>query len=435
MKLLNDRISAYEAVTLCVMAVLAMAPFCCWRRPAGDESERLTLWAAIGTDDATVFRKIILDFEKTHPDVRVKFGVFTHRSFDEKLLASMQAGTAPDVFYIHYSRIAEYAAKSVLEPLDEYIRRESYDLKDFFPASIEAYKFKGTMYGMPIQGSTMALFYNKDLFDAAGEEYPDDTWTREKFLEVAKKLTHIRDGVRYIGCAPYDVASWLWSGGGSYGTDDLSQLHFTEPKTIAALQFYVDLCIKHRVTPKSIDWLGKDPSRTNVFENGKIGMAVSGPWSLRKYMNQCRFSWDVALFPTGPEGRQTRYAGMGYSMWAGGNHKKLAWELLKHLCNAQSSSMLTEAGLDVPVRRSVAYSKAFLKPGKWEKLNMRAFLQAQEPEYAKVRFEPRAPAWQYIRREMFGREMDLALQGHQSVKESMEKVTKQARKYLNDRSK
>ena len=126
--------------------------------------------------------------------------------FDTKMTASMGAKDAPDVMYMwDYPTYSES-----LEPLDERIEAEGEEYKNNFFEALWPYNSNdGKIYGVPVSVVTSCLYYNKDLFDQAGVEYPSDDWTWEDVEKASKEIQSKIDGVNGftfpIGTLPYTL--------------------------------------------------------------------------------------------------------------------------------------------------------------------------------------------------------------------------------------
>lgn len=103
------------------------------------------------------------------------------------LWASGDSKLIPDIAFLWPT--PKYAAQGVLENLDTYIANSNYDLNDYWPGLLESASYAGSVYGFPRDIGVDILYYNKDIFDAAGVAYPDDTWTWTTFMDAAEKLT------------------------------------------------------------------------------------------------------------------------------------------------------------------------------------------------------------------------------------------------------
>ncbi len=424
-----EQLSVLKVIIVVGLACLAASPLMCRRRPQDEHRVIVKLWIHGQPESTKLLERAAALFEQKHPNIDVKIETQVSRGWVDKYLAAMQAKSCGDVLYVHWKRVPEFASKNSLVPLEELARRDNYDLDAFFPGSVDAYRYGEGLYAIPCLGSTMVMFYNKDLFDEAGLDYPNDEWTWDDFLTAAKKLTIIDEHgrIKQVGCGPYDPATWIWSAGGRFASDDCSELYLTDPKTIAGLQFYVDLKNKHKVTTRGMGFFGDDPAAVDVFEKGRIAMDINGPWMLTKYAPIKQFKWDVALFPKGPAGRHTRYAGMGFAIWSGSKKQQLAWELVKFMCGPQSSMILADTLADVPARKEAAYSPVFLKKEyPWDQT---AFLRSQEAQYATIRTFPQSVRWPSVYR-YFTDEGDLILSGVKTVEQGMADAESSARQLV-----
>lgn len=407
---LATRLSLAEWIVITILALVLLSPFSCWRR-GDDEGVTVKLWFFGLPGDAELIEKALVEYRRRRPDVRVVMSTLPGKGYLQKLLPAMQANAAGDVVFLHWSMVAEVAAKQALLSLGELVAADAYDIDDLFEGSTLPYTYDGQLYAMPFRGSTMVLFYNRDLFDAAGLRYPDDEWTREDFLAAAKRLTIREDGrVVQIGCMPDEPTSWVYSAGGTYASDDLSELRFTDPRTLDGLRFYVELRTRHGVTASNMDADGADPTAVNVFEAGNVAMLISGPWELGTFAHIDDFRWDVALFPKGPAGRHTRYAGVGFGVWSGTKVPGEAWELVKFLCGRDAGRVFRNAPTDVPARRSVAESPEFLKPDEYV-WDMGAFLRAMNPQHTTLRTFPRSNRWMEVRRHLTSKLDEVLING------------------------
>jgi multiple sugar transport system substrate-binding protein len=289
-------------------------------------------------------------------------------------------------------------------------------MEDFYPIGLKAYMFNGKLYGLPQKGSTVTMYYNKNLFDKAGLSYPDYSWTFDDFLHAAKKLTRDTDGdgrIDQIGCLPYSVYTWLWASGGAILSKDGQRILLMEPATLKGLQFFIDLRNRYHVAPRQMSIEGTDKTALTVFDGGRVGMEISGPWRLPRYSRIRDFAWDVAPLPKGPAGRGARYAGVCFSVWKGTKHPKLAWQLLRHMVSAKSQRLLAEAGSDVPSRRSVAET-AFLHD-KRIKADKQVFLEQLTHD---PRLVPSTPLLGRIL-VIFNEQFELAMVGKSDLKPAM----------------
>jgi multiple sugar transport system substrate-binding protein len=149
---------------------------------------KLSGWGA-SPIEKKLFLEVLKDFERSHPTIRVKFEVIADQYMDV-LKTRLIGDAAPDVFYLDAVEAPFLMQANVLEPLNSYITK-AFDLPDFVPNLLQPFKVGNTLYGLPKDYSTLALFYNKPLFRSAGLEQPPKTWPQ--LFANAKQLTRDRD--------------------------------------------------------------------------------------------------------------------------------------------------------------------------------------------------------------------------------------------------
>ena len=135
------------------------------------------------------------------PNITFNNTVLSWNDYWTKLQTALPSDSSPDLFFSEANHTIAYGSKGFLELLDSYIERDSYDMGVFVDPAIDLFtSLDGEIYGLPQNIDHTALYYNKELFDAANVEYPKDDMTFEEFRELAKKLTVIEgDRVQQYG--------------------------------------------------------------------------------------------------------------------------------------------------------------------------------------------------------------------------------------------
>ena len=148
------------------------------------------------TQEVAMLNQLMADFEAGNPDIKVKF-IHIQQNFNTVLLTMMAGGRSPDIFYVAPSNLGSMLSKGVLLDLEPYLEQSPVvGVEDFFPQTVEPYRWDGKRFGQgPIYGlckdwsPDFLIFYNKNLFDEAGIPHPDGSWTREEFVDIARRLT------------------------------------------------------------------------------------------------------------------------------------------------------------------------------------------------------------------------------------------------------
>lgn len=262
-----------------------------------------------GTDkDIAVFSAMIDQFESVYPETAVECIVVADSEFDIILQTMMRAGESPDVFYCAIDKLMKYAITGNLFDMTEYAgNNEIFDPANACEITTDLYRFDGTnqgsgsIYVLPKDVSVFPIFYNADMFKAAGITTPtaDDPWEWNDFVCAARKLTVGEGNEKVFGIGGYTLESAIWSNGGkSMDEDTLSQLRTRDPAFVEALQWAADLYLKYGVapTPKESAAL----SDYDRFKQGNLAMIVAGTWSLANFWEDCDFEWDVMNWSASP---------------------------------------------------------------------------------------------------------------------------------------
>ena len=313
--------------------------------------------------EAEAWKVVVAGFEAAHPDIKVTVEVADWDSYWEKLRVQFAGGTPPDVFAMDAPLYMDWQSRSVLLNLQPYLDKEPTILDGVYPATLTAYKMADGYYGLPRDFQTIVMYYNKDMFDAAGVAYPTDTWTWDDLRAAAKKLTVDKNGDGTVDQwgfwdGGYDMEPFwgalVWSYGGDVVKDGKTLI--ASPKATAAFQFFADM----RVTDKSM------PTEQQLaafgwdgFLSGVAAMGLSGHWSIPEYSGVA-FKWDIAPLPLGPKGRATSVNSAGFVIAKASKNPDAAWEFVKYAFSDAGQTELAKIGLAIPVRKSVAESAAYL---------------------------------------------------------------------------
>jgi multiple sugar transport system substrate-binding protein len=217
-----------------------------------------------------------------------------------------QGGTPPDFWETTRAAFGDMLLLNMIAPISDFIRRDRIPFERMFvPDHVDHITVQGKVYGWPIVISADALAFNKDLFDARGLPHPptnadDKTWTMEKFLDVAQKLTR-NDGQQFgfggtrSGFARLaDGTNW-----GQPPWDGKAKCHFDTALWQQAEQFWTDCIHKWHIQPTSAERPPLAPPSGPFFFNGKTGMDVV----FGKPPASIGFRWGLATLPFSGKGK------------------------------------------------------------------------------------------------------------------------------------
>lgn len=305
-------------------------------------------------------------FEELHPNVRVRYEATSGSDYWVKIQTLIAGGTAPDVFIAFSAAdLINLANKGALLDLTPYAESDkNFSQDEYFPVLIDAFTHKGRFYGLPSGFTPEVLYYNKDAFDEAGLEYPDDDWTWETFLETAQKLTKrdekgkiIRFGTS-VQLYPRYWLLFIQQNGGSFLNVDKTRCIINSPEALEAVKFIHSLYSKYQVVPGYRE-PGEQASDYRLFASGRSCMFIGGRWLTVTFRQKKDLRWGIAQLPK-KKVRITILDYMGWVVSSQTKHPQLAWEFVKYLAGEEGQRYIVEVGDSVPILKSMANSPEFL---------------------------------------------------------------------------
>jgi multiple sugar transport system substrate-binding protein len=306
-------------------------------------------------------QRALEEFHATHPNIRV-FYTPDPENVEESMLVDMQAGTAPDVFAGCCSFFPIWAQKGYTLDLRPYVNADldQATIDDWDPAQYNSFFTRdGRQYGLPKYHGALALYYNKDLLDRYGVNYPDDTWDHDDYLSAMQRLTDDRDGdgKTDLWGSMVDV-SWdriqvhvnAW-GGHLVDPDDPTRCRMGDPEALEAMEWIRARMWDDKVMATFLDVQNLETRQ--AFINQQIAMVEDGSWALKDILNGASFRIGVAPMPAGPARRVTLATTDGFGIYAGTKHPEAAWELLKFLISKEYGRAMARANFLQPARASL----------------------------------------------------------------------------------
>lgn len=237
----------------------------------GDKGKEVVIWDYFETDaQKEMMQKLIDGFNASQSEYTASHIYVPFADYEKQLTLGVASGELPDLVIMDGCGMASFISMGLFGDIsDADIKWEEY-----IQGPMESTMMDGKHYGIPFATNCTALFYNKDLFDAAGVEYPDENTTWDDFREMAKALT--KDGVYGFGNAgtntdegTFQCLQWLYTAGGSYtdieaGTD--------------AYTLMQDMIEEGSWTKEVVNWTQSDVN--NNFMAGNLAMQQNGPWQI-----------------------------------------------------------------------------------------------------------------------------------------------------------
>ena len=262
-------------------------------------------WTNGPTIDAN-FKKRIDQFNSEFAGkFTAKINLLPYDQYWQKIQLQYAANKPFDIYFWDVQAYAHYKKGLVLNQQKAIDATEMVDPQKYPTKLYDPWKFDGTnLYCVPENIQSMGLFYNKSHFDEAGIGYPDATWTWDKIIEVAPKLTKTSGGkTTQWGLDIGDLGVWwgiqtlAWAAGSAFVDKPLEPTAFqmTDPKVVEAMAFVQDLMWAKHVAPRPDE---RDAVNANNggFASGTYSMAPGGTWNIASY-TQMKDEWAMAPLP------------------------------------------------------------------------------------------------------------------------------------------
>jgi multiple sugar transport system substrate-binding protein len=345
-------------------------------------------------EELAAYRTLIQAYEQATPGADVQLIEASDRAdLIARLSTAIAGGSPPDLFLMNYRFYGQFAAKNAVEPVDERLGSSArIHPGDFYPEAMRAFQWHGRQLCMPQNVSSLAVYYNRDLFRRYGVPEPRPGWTWSDMVGTAMNLTRSQAGtivkgtesegsarrvaVYGLGVEPsvIRVAPLIWSNGGKLVDDEKRPTRFTfdDPAAREALRIFLDVRTTYGVVPTDEEVESEDDE--SRFSNGRLAMLLSSRRATTTFRTITGFEWDVAPLPIlgSPAGVLHSDA---YCMTRGARHKDAAWRFMEYALGDEGAGIMAATGRTVPSNIDVSRSPAFLDPAKPPR-NAKVFLDA-----------------------------------------------------------
>jgi multiple sugar transport system substrate-binding protein len=444
--------AAVEAAT----AVPATAAPATAAPPAG-EKVKITVFVGFGTgtepEQIELHNQIAQEFNAAHPDIEVEFVTVAYEEHDTKFTTMVAGGIAPDlVMPIGVMGVAAYYDEWL--DIAPYLQRDGYDTSDYYGPTLKLQTYSDKTVGLPVGVYPTVTFYNQDLFDKAGVDYPphkfgDPNWTYDKMIEMAQKLTLDANGndAASAGFDPANIVQWGWDGwdwlpfkgaaakfgGTPLGVSaDFKTAVFNSPEWLQAAQFIQDSVWKSYVRPNGE--VAGTAFTDDPLASGQVAMWEIFSWMAYNYGTWTEaFNWDVAAVPTGPNGNLVADAnGDTFTIPKSSKHPDQAWEVAKFLMEPGVMSRLAKSYGCIPARKSLAVEWLDGMKADYPNIDWQVFIDSIEYMDAQPNHEGWTPAYTEIWDAAENALTLIVSEKDQDVKALMDELNSQAQTYLDE---
>lgn len=300
---------------------------------------RVVLW---DYDTVNYDRRIIEAFEAQNPDITVEVTSYSPTSYDFSLRALLASDEQIDIIYANQlPQFAWLCQEGYLLPLDTFIQRDGMDLSCYSNMDVLRMPETGEVMGLPYRQDKFLLYYNMDLFDQAGLDYPSDKPTWEEVCALAQQLSAGQQGTYgiYLSALPEHLIPQSLDASFDYTAGDLETL-------AEGLERYTMLA-ECGAAPRFSDLDRTDPAQ-RLFETGEYGMFLNGSWYLNflaedTEAERCSFRWGVVERPAVAAGAaQNPMMLTPVCIYRDTTEPEAAWRFLRFVCGEDGANILAE---------------------------------------------------------------------------------------------
>jgi multiple sugar transport system substrate-binding protein len=340
----------------------------------------LVFWLWDDTLGAIISDSIDYWIETYCPGATVDMQITPWAQYWDTLRVNAAGGNMPDVMWMSQLFAGFYNGNDLLLNLQPYWDAAGVETTQWGPGMVDPYRDPaGELRAGPMNWDTIAIAYNKELFDAAGLDYPTNEWTWDDFAAAARALTNPEAGVFgasvYGGNFQQGIGNWIASTGETPGvSEDRTTCTLTSPQSLEALNFLNDLQ-DEGVMP--IGSMVSGEASFNLFQSGNVAMLTVGSWRLQDLNSQITFDWDLVQLPRHPESGRSRSIthAVGYVASKTTPNPDLAANLILFLVSDDGQRFWAESGSVAPSSPNPELQSQWLSAFS-EEQNVQAYVSA-----------------------------------------------------------
>ena len=297
----------------------------------GGKKVTLSFWNGFTGPDGEILKDIVKRFNEKNADkIEVKMDVMGWDVLSQKLPPAIATKAAPGMVLMIGDWIPQYLANDSFAVLDDFWQKTGLKEGDYVQNVLDIGKYNGKYYALPMQFNLIYLYWNKDLFKAAGLDPEKPPQTMEELGDYAVKLTDAKNNQFGFGMpvkgAPQYWTSFFWNNGGEIFDLKAKKSLLNSPENIKTLEWMQDLAVNKKVTPRGAGGADVD----NLLMSGKLAMYINGPWLINGLKGN-KINFGITAPPKGSSRQQVISGGIGYAVpsTAKPEEKEAAYEFIK----------------------------------------------------------------------------------------------------------
>ena len=320
--------------------------------PAAKEvtgSITLAGWTSGGSTEGVLLRQVLANFRKKYPRIRVTYTALD--PYQQNMLAQFAARRPPDVFYVDSNDFPDWAKQGLLEDLGPYIKRYKFSTKPFHPRLLNAFRYRGKLYGFPKGFSPLSMEINTAMLQRVGGRAPT-TWAQLRTLAQRMKAANIPAGGRPICLQPEwaRLLAFVYQNRGSLLNASKTRATVNSAAVREAVNFYVGLInsgLAGTQQQLGTGWCGE------ALGKEKAAITFEGNWIMPFMAEQFpNVRYRVFRMVKNKQAATLSFT-VSYSIAKASKNKAAAWTLLTYLTGKQGMATWTSKGLELPSRKDV----------------------------------------------------------------------------------
>ncbi len=348
------------------------------RNAAAQDKTTISIWSPyplVPEEGEEIHTYAALTNEFNEQNDHITAEVFTTNWSPEKLVTAVAGGDPPDLFYMDRYLAAEWAARGLIESLDDRIAASAViKAAEIWPTLTRDVTWDGQMYAVPHYTDVRAFYWNKAVFSEVGldPETAISSWDELKAAIPQILVTNDRNQIDRLGYAPSignppGFLMWyihLWQLGGEFMNEEKTQVTFNNEAGIGSFQYMLDTFDLQGGYPSVSEFatsLVPGPGQ-DIFMLGKLGAEVNGSWMPPNFTRYAPdLTWGFGAIPIPEGGQQANYSG-GHA-WVipkGAEHPDEAFEFIEWMLEPANQLRIGLSENQVPALQTVAESDDFI---------------------------------------------------------------------------
>lgn len=344
--------------------------------------------------ERAVVNEVLKGFKMRYPTIDVKLDIIS--DYENTYSANIATDTMHDVFLVPDGVMASWSVGNKMLNLDPYIAAsELIDTDEIYASALDRYRYNaatgltgsGNILALPKDIGPQVMYYNKDIFDEMGVDYPpnDRIMTLDEAVEMWQALTKKSSSgaIQRYGVAGLSPEGLVWSAGGDFLNAERTAFP-TEKKDVDAIkrayQFLQDAYLNYKITPPAEFSVGMNT--TTLFSMQRVACLLSGRWEVTSF-RELSFNWDIAYIPAFEVAPEKNFwsGSVAYAVNRSCASREAAWKLVEYIASKEGQEILSATGFQIPVYKELGLSEDLVAREKaLGPYNYEIFIEAAETQ-------------------------------------------------------